>query len=750
MKSLAPLAALVAAMTLSVADAAFAFEAGGSARQVYVTDAEPGTTTELIDPQGKKLRKGKINELGAELFRGVKPGEGYRVKVGSEQSDALTVLSEDPTPPSTDVYDQTLVEDGYGYMTMRDGTKLAYSVHPPTDVSGALGAPLPEPLPAGPKPVLVEYAGYGYARPSGPESGISLIANIMGFTVVDVNMRGTGCSGGAFDFFEPLQSLDGYDIVETVARQPWTANGKVGLLGISYGGISQLFTASTQPPSLAAITPVSLLDQVATTLYPGGILNTGFAFNWSKERAEEARPAGPKAGQEWAYQRIQEGDEECKANQALHAEAPDLLGKVRRNNTYKPKVADPLSPITFVDRINVPTFMACQNTDEQTGGHCPTLASRLSGTDKKWITFTNGPHIDSLAPGTLNRLYDFLMLYVAKQPPMTNAALLQATAPVIYEEAMGISGLSLPPDPVQQRADLRGCTCGVRGAAVRADRLRQRRGPRARAAVSRLLPGLRPVPAARSEGTHLVLRRQGRAERGQDEEGGSGRLHLERLGTADGQLRRKGDSNPGGLWTDHPNYQWLQDPAGTAVAYVMTRSSEDTTVIGQGSVTAWVKANKPDVDLQATICEVRPDGKESFVQGGWLRTNMRTLDKARSRRGSPRCSAWARDVKQLPRGRFTKVTIPLYFQSHAYREGSKSASASRRRTAISRCGRSRRPSATEEEGEGRGSATARACRQASCCRSSRASTSDELPPCPGLRGQPCRDYVAFKNKAVKR
>ena len=42
-----------------------------------------------------------------------------------------------------------------------------------------------------------------------------MLANLMGFTVVDVNMRGTGCSGGAFDFFEPLQSLDGYDVVET-------------------------------------------------------------------------------------------------------------------------------------------------------------------------------------------------------------------------------------------------------------------------------------------------------------------------------------------------------------------------------------------------------------------------------------------------------------------------------------------------------------------------------------------------------
>ena len=30
-------------------------------------------------------------------------------------------------------------------------------------------------------------------------------------------MRGTGCSGGAFDYFEPLQGLDGYDVIETVA-----------------------------------------------------------------------------------------------------------------------------------------------------------------------------------------------------------------------------------------------------------------------------------------------------------------------------------------------------------------------------------------------------------------------------------------------------------------------------------------------------------------------------------------------------
>ncbi|HEX3359647.1 MAG TPA: CocE/NonD family hydrolase, partial [Solirubrobacterales bacterium] len=110
-------------------------------------------------------------------------------------------------------------------------------------------------VPTGPTPTLIEYSGYGYANPAGPENGISLIANLMGFTVVDVNMRGTGCSGGAFDFFEPLQNLDGYDVVETIAHQPWVLHHEVGMMGISYGGISQLFTAQTRPPDLAAITP---------------------------------------------------------------------------------------------------------------------------------------------------------------------------------------------------------------------------------------------------------------------------------------------------------------------------------------------------------------------------------------------------------------------------------------------------------------------------------------------------------------
>jgi hypothetical protein len=268
-------------LSLVFASSAAAFEARGSVKQVWATGLTPGAEVTLRDAADQVVESRNANDHGGTLFRGVAPGDGYTVSSGAETSDALSVMSEDPAPPSTDVYDQVVESDGYGYIEMRDGVKLAYTTHAPTDITTILGIDIPAPvldlLSQVPSPTLIEYSGYGTADPDGPESGISILANLMGYTVVDVNMRGTGCSGGAYDFFEPLQGLDGYDVIETVSRQPWVANGKVGMFGISFGGISQLFTAQNQPPGLAAITPLSVIDQTQTTLYPGGVLNTGFA-----------------------------------------------------------------------------------------------------------------------------------------------------------------------------------------------------------------------------------------------------------------------------------------------------------------------------------------------------------------------------------------------------------------------------------------------------------------------------------------
>jgi predicted acyl esterase len=722
--------------------------AHGSVQQVYATGLAPKAKVKLLNAKGKVVATKAADSLGGILFRGVKPGNGYRLKTADGQtSDKLTVLSTASAPPSTDVYNQTIAPSGYSYITMRDGTQLAIDVHPPQDVSGALPVGYLPYADTGAHPTLIEYSGYGYADPAGPQNGIAAIANLMGFTVVDVNMRGTGCSGGAFDFFEPLQSLDGYDVVETIARQSWVLHHQVGMFGISYGGISQLFTAATNPPHLAAIAPLSVIDATQTTLYPGGVLNTGFAVEWAKERIHDALPAGPKAGQDWAYKRIQGGDQTCKQNQALHGEAVDLLKKIRQNNHYVPKVADPLAPVTFVHKIHVPVYMACQFEDEQTGGHCETLAEHMTGTDRKWFTFTNGAHVDSLDPETYNRMYDFLSLYVAQQAPSQNAAEVQASAPAVYQAATGINGVTLPPDPIQ--ADPTYDQALKDFQALKPIRILFDNGAGTYPGSSPgwPYPGFEqsfdsfPIPGTKA--TSWYLGGGGSLGDKAPDKAGADRFAWNAKATPLTDFTGDTAAGSGGLWTASPNWQWKQRPGGSAVSYLTAPLASNTTVIGAGAIKLWVKSSKPNADLQATVTEVRPDGKETFVQNGWLRTNERKLDK-KGTQLEPVLSLRAKDVQAMPAKKFVPVTIPLYYEGHAYRAGS------RIRITIS-APNNDQPIWSFSETSPKGSATVAIAHSPKM--PSRlilpvvpgVDVPTGLPPCPGLRNEPCRTYQAITN-----
>ncbi len=746
-----------------------AFTAAGSAQQVYVTGLAPSSRVSLLSSAGKTLATHTANSLGGTLFRNVPPGTGYHVRRLSDgmQSGALTVHTNASAPWDPSIYNQTISDNGYQYLTTRDGTKLAIDVHPPTSPAGFPG--LSKPLPnAGtdetpPYPTLIEYSGYGYANPAGPQSGIAILANLMGFAVVDVNMRGTGCSGGAFDFFEPLQSLDGYDVIETIARQPWVLNNKVGMMGISYGGISQLFTAQTRPPHLAAISPLSVIDATATTLYPGGILNTGFAVAWAQERQHDAEPAGPSTGQPWAYQQIQSGDTTCAANQALHPDATDLMAKITANSHYSPAVADPLDPDTFVHKINVPVFMACQWEDEQTGGHCGELVRNFTGTSHKWFTFTNGAHVDSLDPDTFNRWYDFLELYVAKQAPSTNpnTAVLQVAAPVVYQQAMGLPSsdvVTLPPDPIQLQPTYATALAAFQalphvhvlfdnGAGSNPGASNNAGDPYA--SYSHDFSAL-PVPSTNLRtwffGPNGTLTSVPPTTSGTNSFNWSASaLPLTDFGS---------NTGGGGLWGNASqwSWNWQQNPPGSAVSYVSAPLAANTTVVGSGAVYVWVRSSTPDIDLQATISEVRPDGTEVFVQNGWLRASERKLStdsnnmfKRPSTTLEPVPTFTAADAAPMPSGQFVELAIPLYYEGHAYRAGS------RIRVTIAA------PNGTQPVwsfGLTVPSSTATASVAFSSTMPSEVALPvipnltipTAAPPCPSLRNEPCRTYQPFTNQ----
>ncbi|MFZ0665128.1 MAG: CocE/NonD family hydrolase [Acidimicrobiales bacterium] len=751
------------------APAKASFDAVGSAEQVYVTGLAPSAQASLINSQGKTIYTQAADSLGGLLFQNVTPGSGYRVVLSSDDSESgpITVHTDAAAPWDPSIYDQKISDNGYQYLTTRDGTQLAIDVHPPTSPAGEPGLPPGTPLPTGgtdytpPYPTLIEYSGYGYADPAGPENGIAILANLMGFAVVDVNMRGTGCSGGAFNFFEPLQNLDAYDVIETIANQPWVLDHKVGMMGISYGAISQLFAAQLDPPDLEAISPLSTIDATASTLYPGGILNTGFAVAWAEQRQQNAEPAGPNSGQAWAYTQIQDGDTTCAANQVLHGEASDLMAEINANQYYNPSFANPLDPDTFVNKIDVPVFMACQFEDEQTGGHCPELVSHFTGTKEKWFTFTNGAHIDSLDPATFDRWYDFLELFVAHQAPIINSAVIHAAAPVIYEDAMGIPDtdpITLPADPIQLIPTYK--------AALKAfKQLPEIRvlfdngageSPTDTSSAGDPYPGFEqdfstfPIPGTTAESLYL---------------GPNGTLTSTTPTSSEVDWYTSNanalplndftgtEVEAGGLWGNASQWtwDWEQNPSGTAVSYVSAPLATNTTVIGGGAVYVWVKSSTPDVDLQATVSEVTPAGNETFVQNGWIQASERKLSTGTDNEFDtpstlldPIPSYTKADASPMPAGKFVEVAIPLYYEGHVYRAGSQI------RVTISA------PNGTQPVwsfGQTVPSGTSTVSVEFSPTKPSRlvlpvvpgVQVPTALPACPSLRNEPCRSYQAIVN-----
>ena len=766
------IAGLFAAVgTATAATAPPTFTAAGSAEQVYVTGLAGGASAELLNKSGTVVATKAADSLGGLVFYGVSPGSGYRVKSLSDgtESGPLTVHTDAAKPWDPSIYNQPIADDGYTYLTTRDGTKLAIDVHPPT-VPAGLGTPdvkLPSGFPdyAPPYPTLIEYSGYGYADPAGPVNGIAALANLMGFAVVDVNMRGTGCSGGAYNFFEPLQNLDGYDVIETIAHQPWVLGHKVGMMGISYGAISQLFTAQLDPPDLEAISPLSTIDATATTLYPGGILNTGFAVAWAEQRQQEAEPAGPNAGQPYAYSQIQSGDTTCKNNQVLHGEAQDLLATIKANNYYNPSYANTLDPITFVNKIHVPVFMACQWEDEQTGGHCPDLAQHFTGTNLKWFTFTNGAHIDSLDPATYNRWYDFLELFVAHQAPIENVAVTDAAAPKIYQVAMGLPQndiVTLPPDPVQLQP-----TYATALAAFEAEpEVRvlfdngAGTGPEGQSDPGNPYPAFEqsfakwPVPGTVAHRWYLgpsgSLTDAAPTQSGIDTyTSDANALPLTDYATA--------NTGSGGLWGDSSQWQWAwqQNPSGDAVSYLTAPLASNTAVVGPGAVYVWVRSSTPDVDLQATVSEVDPGGTETFVQDGWIRASERKLATSSnnildqpSTLLEPIPTMLAADAAPMPSGQFVQVAIPLYFEGHVYRAGTQirvTIAAPNGQQPVWSFGQTE-PSTGTSQVSIAFSPTMPSNLVLPVVPGVTVPTG--IPACPSLRNEPCRTYVPFTNQVA--
>jgi predicted acyl esterase len=123
------------------------------------------------------------------------------------------------------------------------------------------------------------------------------------------------------------------------------------------------------------------------------------------------------------------------------------------------------------------------------------------------------------------------------------------------------------------------------------------------------------------------------------------------------------------LWGAHPAYHWRQNPKGTGVGWITRPFRRTAVVIGSGSLDVWVKSSTPDVDLEATVSDVRPNGTEVYVQSGWLRASHRALDRARSTPTLPVHTDLASDARPMPAGRFRRLRLEILPFAQPFRAG---------------------------------------------------------------------------------
>jgi uncharacterized protein len=105
-----------------------------------------------------------------------------------------------------------------------------------------------------------------------------------GYVVVVQDVRGRYTSEGEWYPFRH-ESDDGYDAVEWAAALPGS-NGKVGMMGGSYVGATQVLAAIAHPPHLAGICPaVTASNYHDGWTYQSGALEQWFDQNWTTQLA---------------------------------------------------------------------------------------------------------------------------------------------------------------------------------------------------------------------------------------------------------------------------------------------------------------------------------------------------------------------------------------------------------------------------------------------------------------------------------
>jgi uncharacterized protein len=492
-----------------------------------------------------------------------------------------------------------------------------------------------------------------------------------GYALMVVSVRGAGCSGGSYDFLSPQEAADGVDVINwiTTAKkqtslddQPWSnaiddktwSNGKVAMIGGSYAGFQQLPVAARQPAGLVAIAPeVPIADLYRDVAYPGGISNTLLPAAFSAEVHTDLYPEAPHeslgslAPSGDPNSGLNENRDQCIENQTgaplgltgtssplgLTGTSAGFIATHRWDDHEMRERA----PGARIADIKVPTLAHVGWQDKVLGSRAIVDLPRIGGPFH--AVLSNGDHDVGNSQRSRQRLQEFLDFYVRG---IDNGFGARPPIEVWWESQRG-------PDPdivpeKDKHADGYFDPDGSKGTRI-----------------GDVLPGwtsgLSKMPPAQGRETKLFLSEAGKLSF----EGGTGGPDSYQYVGGSGQYR-------GGTLPE----DWSAPPdSDRSLVYTSPPLKKDMAVLGSGSLDLWLDSTAPDTDVQAVLTEVRPeDGKEIYVQAGWLRASHRKLDDNRSTPTLPFHTHQAGDTQMLTPLKPELMRVEIRPFGHVFRAGS--------------------------------------------------------------------------------
>ncbi|MQA08916.1 MAG: CocE/NonD family hydrolase [Pseudonocardiaceae bacterium] len=333
---------------------------------VWIRDCFPRTRSDrtstipssIPGPRPTRSRSTTRTRSPANPSRSDMPRPGYDI-ITREGVDPTTAAGKPPLPPIGQVRFEShgLSVERNAPVRLRDGTAIYLDIYRPRQAATKL-------------PVLLAWGPYGKHHQSSrlwpaaevEEGWISELTGFEapdpvywcghGYAVAYADPRGLWLSEGTFFHNGPQEAEDVYDTIEWLGAADW-CNGRVGMLGVSYLAGIQYIAASTNPPSLKAISPWECFaDWYREFAYHGGIPETGFL---------------PRASRNVSYSlyRTEDTYANIKAHPLMH-------------DYYRHKYGE-------LSRITVPAYVVASWSDHGLHSRGTLDAFELMSSEQKWL-----------------------------------------------------------------------------------------------------------------------------------------------------------------------------------------------------------------------------------------------------------------------------------------------------------------------------------------------------------------------------